>query len=179
MRKPTVEKFYRVIDGKVWRCDMDQAESVWIDMPYYEALLDAAQLVDRANGILRIQRERANADRGLVPKKARSGYLIKDWRYKIAQGKPGYRIKGIQIKLQTPYAVSDYRTMEDVFVLAQHDLKGIFPAIELWEEDYPQGSLLHARGYHLMCIYTGDKYWDVEFAVRADDVPSIPEELLP
>lgn len=171
-------KFYRKTEKSFCPCTEEQAEYALIDIGEYMELIDAAARVERADGVLRIQRERANADRGITPKKARSGYVAKDWRNKIIRSN-GHDIDVIQIRLQTPYSVADYHQMTDVEKLTKNDLSVIL-GITAWENVKSNRSLIPDIGYSFSCIFTGEKYWAVEFilARKTASANEIPEDFL-
>lgn len=151
-------------DISYWRWDsgsyvetIDDADVVFVDKGLYLAMRGA---VLREAGERRIQRERANADRGLSPKKVRKGYVLKSWRTRRAPGSSSTHVVAV---LQTPWSVYDYQDPDKVKDIVAGD--GL--------------DVLFGDAYQdvLSVTYSGGKYWQAE--IKLWQGAMVPKEILP
>lgn len=136
---------------------IDDADVVIMDKSIYQVMRGA---VLHEAGERRIQRERANADRGLSPKKVRKGYVLKSWRTRRAPGSSSTHVVAV---LQTPWSVYDYQDPDKVKDIVAGD------GLEVLFGDAYQDVL--------SVTYSGGRYWQAEIKLRRGAM--VPKEILP
>ena len=118
--------------------------------------------MDVDTGIIRIRRERANADRDLRPKKQHCGYLLQSWmprRLRVDHHTEDY----VAVRLQTPWTILDFRDPAKVLDLVELDRVSDY---------FAPGETRDFRA-----IYSGGAYWDIEFALHGA-ILLVPKEVL-
>ncbi|ERI79426.1 hypothetical protein [[Clostridium] symbiosum] len=99
-----MQKLYLNEDNKLKPVDSEhEATHVHMTIEEYNNLVNANE------NLRRIVREKSNADRELIPKKERSGYLISGYdtyklRLDVDEGKPFLNVR--RLLLESPYSVS-------------------------------------------------------------------------
>ena len=142
-----------------------------------DRIAELEQAVDQAKGLnrnlLRISRERANADRRLSPKKEHDGYLVlqsREWRERLSDRSTMHTWKSV---IQTPYdasmepEIAKNQIFDDLvkYVLSDLGVNRYIPAEEgncLSPEDGDTGNTLYCwryeadyrSGYWTIIIYT-------------------------
>ena len=79
---------------------------------------------EKNQDLIRICRERANADRKLIPKKEHTGYIVLESRMKIYRYRQGARLREINLwetRIQSPFSVKF--TAEQVQEMIEEDLQ--------------------------------------------------------
>lgn len=121
--------------------------------------------IDRLNdlnaNLSRIMRERANAKRGLKPKKEHNGYLVLDsqqynynFHYLIQRRSINYALPCWKVKIQTPYDSSiPFNTIKTDI---EKDFLNLFKALGL--NRYFQNGLLESKSKDFI-----DKLWNEDF----------------
>ena len=118
--------------------------------------------MDVDTGIIRIRRERANADRNLKPKKQHCGYLLQSWmprKLRVDHHTEDY----VAVRLQTPWAISDHRDPAAVMDLVTSD--GVISYFCPGKTD------------EVRVLYAGGIYWDIEFNLQGSNL-IVPKEVL-
>lgn len=141
--------------------------------------------------LLRIMRERANAARGLYPKKERSGYLLQSldqFSYSVRESGWTKRKNAWKLRLQSPYSIClDFASARSCIFndLISHGLgvklgiDGIDftgetrKLVEVSSDAAPKGVYAYAAKYR----GSGKGYWEIELTLNAP--PEIPVDLLP
>lgn len=153
-------------------------------------------------GLLRINRERANADRKLKPKKERSGYIVLNSEEKEISFKAGSkRLRKARLwetTIQSPYSVK----LSEAVVREQIE-RDLFPDNVVWpicrigitgrfegsyegflekkefepEDPFYNGNVVITRLQRLKRKFR-TKYWEVAF-VHTKPLGDVPEDLLP
>lgn len=140
--------------------------------------------------LLRITRERANAARGIHPKKERSGYLFQNLEQFSYTKEDNRRIKinAWKLRLQSPYSIClDFASAQSCIFndLISHGLgvelgiDGIDftgearKLVEVSSDAAPKGVYAYAAKYR----GSGKGYWEIELTLNAP--PEIPADLLP
>ena len=152
--------------------------------------------------LLRISRERANADRSLKPKKDRCGYVVMNSEEREISFKDGSRhlrkAKLWETTLQTPYSVQLSEAVvrkqieEDLFpknggwLVARIGIMGRFNGSyermmdakeEHPEDPFYNDNVVIARQQHLKRKFRS-KYWEISF-MHTKPLGDVPEDLLP
>lgn len=171
----------RFIDSEknIYVSTIEAADVVLIEKGVYEAIRLAAV---HEVGFRRVQRERANASRGLTPKKVRKGYILKSWREKQSKTARGWTVSFTEVIMQTPWTVRDYPNPAEVKQLVVSDrLHELFlSGGELDNFSYCESLNTSSN----RCIvapavtYSGGDYWNVELKLFGGDF-AVPREIIP
>lgn len=124
-------------------------------------------------GVRRIQRERANADRGLRPKRKHMGYLLQRWVPEHSN-----HGKYVDVRIETPWRIVDYPGTADVLDLVRQE---VFPLFDVKEESYGLANFVsNVVAVDFGAVYTGGKYWLVGFKLQGPSSVKwvIPTEVL-
>ena len=169
--------------------------------PEQERAESAHQRALNAN-LLRITKERANAERGLKPKKERSGYIVvfseeKEYSFRDDR-KRMYKVKLWETILQSPYSVEfseevARKQMEDElfpkdgeWLIARIGIVGKFnkgyeemQEARDWnpEDPFYSGNVMIARQMRLKRNFRS-RYWEVSF-VHTKPLGDVPADLMP
>ena len=154
------------------------------------------------DNLLRIAKERANADRGLKPKKERPGYVVvhsEEKEYSFRDGrKQLYKVKLWETIIQSPYSVEFAESVvrkqieDELFpegkewLIAKIGITGKYngsyekmrAAMEKNPEDsFYRGNVVIARQQRLKRNFRS-KYWEVAI-VHIKPLGDVPEDLIP
>lgn len=167
-----------------------------------QAQKDAAYQRHLNENLLRISRERANADRGLKPKKEHTGYVVMNTQEKKLQRKDHhgyYTITLWETVLQSPYSVdfteeqARHQICEDLMQrkngeewelskigIREEPTPGDYPRSE-YDEIMENGNILVS--YQLRANYQarrGEKtgFWDI-ILVHQKPIPQVPKDMRP
>lgn len=128
-----MDKLYKNSSGKMCLCNGDTpATHVLMTIKEYDSLETTIQ------NLKRINKERSNKERGLEPKKQRSGYILlgydtNDFKLKFAKENTSYECR--RLLLETPYTVSlSYKKAYDLILEDLLKLCGEFNADSVIEK---------------------------------------------